>query len=189
MVRVIEENKLCIKFKDCEDLKTYLYEVLYVGVEKGDIKRKFLYTKEDVPCTHRHLDGYKDHDYKAMKDCIYDMLGSAFKNYTVEEEIKSKYLTKIFHLKNENRILASKLKKYQRSLYLHSRVCSGDHVLIDGNIYASQGFKQADVFEKQKFEAWNNLIANTAKRIGANGNKMQRYRTLIKQKENLNESK
>lgn len=173
MIRVIEEDKKCIWFKDCEDLKTYLYDVLYVGVEKGDIKRKFLYKKELMHCTHHHIDSekYKHHDYKTIIDLIHEMIGS-FKNYTIVEEPPSKYLAKIWHLKNENRVLAAKLKKYNLQFYKFVRTCGTDNIFINGSIY-----------EKSKFQAWNNLIANTAKKIGANGNKMQRYRTLIKQKE------
>lgn len=183
MIRVIEEDKKCIWFKDCEELKTYLYDVLYVGVEKGDIKRKFLYKKDLMHCTHHHIDSekYKHHDYKTIINLIHEMIGS-FKNYTIVEEPPSKYLAKIWHLKNENRVLAAKLKKYQKQLYKFSSVC-GDHVISDHYICASLGYKESEYFEKETFVSWNNLIANTAKKIGANGNKMQRYRTLIKQKE------
>lgn len=183
MIRVIEEDKKCIWFKDCEELKTYLYDVLYVGVEKGDIKRKFLYKKDLMHCTHHHIDSekYKHHDYKTIINLIHEMIGS-FKNYTIVEEPPSKYLAKIWHLKNENRVLAANLKKFYRCLYLHSRV-SGDHVLVEGNLYASHGYKESHVFEKNTYNSLINVINKTAKKIGANGNKMQRYRTLIKQKE------
>lgn len=69
----LDEN---ITFKDCDDLRYYLYDVSIIG----DVKREFIFETQKLSCDHV---GFDDHSNEDMRNYITDYFTDlGYCNYT-----------------------------------------------------------------------------------------------------------